>query len=44
MNQSEESEDKISVFPFLTNLLTKNRGQKQFCLYNKYFDKLSITI
>ena len=33
MDQSEESPDENSVFPFLINSLTDDRGQKQFC-YN----------
>ena len=31
MNQSEESQDENSVFPFLINSLTDDRGQIQFC-------------
>ena len=31
MSQSEESPDENSVFPFLINSLTDDRGQIQFC-------------
>ena len=30
MSQNEESQDKISILPFLINLLTEDRGQTQF--------------
>ena len=31
MSQKEESEDENSIFSFLNNSLTDNRGQTQFC-------------
>ena len=31
MSQSDESPDKDSVFPFIINSLTEDRGQIQFC-------------
>ena len=30
-SSSDESPDENSVFPFITNSLTENRGQRQFC-------------
>ena len=31
MGQNEESEDENSIFPFLINSFTDDRGQTQFC-------------
>ena len=31
MGQNEESKDENSIFPFLINSLTDDRGQTQFC-------------
>ena len=41
MTQTEESQDENSVFPFLINSLTDDRGQIQFCqnLIAKLFER-----
>ena len=31
MSQNEESQDENSILPFLTNSLTEDTGQTQFC-------------
>ena len=41
MSQNEKSEDENSIFPFLINSLTDDRGQTQFCqnLFANLFER-----